>query len=61
MKYAISALLLLFVCSLHGQTGFKYQSVVRDATGEIAANQSVSFRMGVVQDAINNAPVYQEI
>jgi len=57
--------IIIFFClqisqNLLAQTGFKYQAVIRDNAGQILANQSVSMRIGIIQDAINNAVSYQE-
>ncbi len=38
----------------------KYQAIVRDNTGSIIASQSVSFRIGIIQDSINGLLVYSE-
>ena len=39
---------------------FKYQSVVRDNTGEILSNQSVSFRISIHNGSAGGTVVYQE-
>lgn len=39
---------------------FKYQAVARDNTGAIIANQSVSFRMSVIQGTLPGTVVYSE-
>ncbi|RMG79213.1 MAG: hypothetical protein D6714_16745 [Bacteroidetes bacterium] len=52
--------LLILPFLLPAQTGFKYQAVVRDNAGNILSNQSVGFRLGIIQTNINNAPVYTE-
>ena len=50
--------LLIFALTINGQApeAFKYQTVVRDATGQILANQTVTLRM----DLIQTATVYTE-
>ncbi|NQY29871.1 MAG: hypothetical protein HRT69_10405 [Flavobacteriaceae bacterium] len=37
-----------------------YQSVIRDATGDILVNQSVSFRMNIIDATTGNTTVYSE-
>jgi len=61
MKYTLSIIFTLLSFSIIAQSGFKYQTVVRDALGEVAANQTVKFRMGIAQVDMNSTPVYQEI
>lgn len=39
---------------------FNYQAVVRDASGNVLANQSVSFRMSILQSSVDGAAVYVE-
>ena len=39
---------------------FKYQSVVRDNSGNIIVEQLVFFRIGILQDSINGTLVYSE-
>ncbi|MFK8102825.1 MAG: glycosyl hydrolase family 28-related protein [Saprospiraceae bacterium] len=51
----------LFITSfLVAQNGFNYQAVIRDAAGVILSNQSISMRIGMVQENISAAPIYQE-
>ena len=52
--------LLCGIFSAAAQTGFKYQSVIRDGAGEPVANQSVSLRFGIIQGLIGNSPIYTE-
>ncbi len=40
---------------------FKYQTMVRDNTGDIIANQPVSIRIDIIRDSINGASIYSEI
>jgi trimeric autotransporter adhesin len=62
----ISILILLF-CLLtfpvHSQTpaAFKYQAAVRDNSGNILANKSVTFRISILQGGINGSQVYSEL
>ena len=39
---------------------FKYQSVVRDASGNMLQNQMVSFQFTIIQGNLPGTPVYQE-
>ena len=39
---------------------FKYQAVVRDASGNILANQNVSFRMSIYENSTTGIIVYSE-
>ncbi|NND05985.1 MAG: hypothetical protein HKN87_06380 [Saprospiraceae bacterium] len=43
-----------------GPSAMKYQAVVRDASGTIIANQSVSFEIGIVAGAIDGTLTYTE-
>ena len=57
--------LLLFTISvftLNSQVpeAIKYQTVVRDATGQIIPDQNVSFQITVLQGGTSGTPVYQE-
>jgi hypothetical protein len=52
MKKILFFLIIIFVAaglSAQAPQSFKYQTVVRDATGEIKANQSVSFRISILE------------
>ena len=51
---------LLFSFCLFGQTGFKYQAVIRDNGGSILGNQNIGIRFGIIQDNILNPPIYTE-
>lgn len=46
----------------HSQTpqAFKYQAVVRDSTGVLISNQTISIRAAIVADSANGTTVYQE-
>ena len=39
---------------------FKYQAIVRDASGNIISNQLVGFQFTIIQGAATGTPVYQE-
>jgi hypothetical protein len=62
-KLTITSLLIVSTAlSALTQTpqAFKYQTVVRDNTGEIISNQPVSFQIGIIRDSILYAPSYYE-
>ena len=54
--------LILFAIATIAQTpeAFKYQAVARDAGGQILANQSVSFRISILQASASGTSVYSE-
>lgn len=59
----ILLILLLFVSfSSFGQTpkGFKYQAVVRDASGVLVYNQIISIKTSILKDTPNGSVVYSE-
>ena len=64
MKKLIVSLVVISTISLSsfGQApeGFKYQTVVRDASNIILNNQAVGMRMTIQQGSIGGATVYQE-
>lgn len=64
MKKTLSIITLLFltVTLSFGQSpqAFRYQTITRDASGNIIANKFVSFRMSIVQGSITGTTVYQE-
>ena len=39
---------------------FKYQSIVRDASGSMLQNQAVGFQFTIIQGSVNGNAVYQE-
>ncbi len=56
-------LLFFFVCSFAlGQVpqGFNYQGVIRDANGDVLANQNVTLAFGIVNDAGSSSPLFSE-
>ena len=62
MKH-LSFLLFLFISvNLLAQTpgAFSYQAVVRNASGDIVANQNVTFQISILQDSEAGAVVYTE-
>lgn len=40
---------------------FKYQAVARDSTGNVIVNQSVSFKLSIIEDSITGTTVYNEV
>jgi len=64
MKNVIFLLALMSsLCSLKAQPpdAFKYQAVARNAVGEPLINQSVTFRISILQTTSSGTIVYQEI
>ena len=61
-KYYTLFLALIFAGSLMAQTpqSFKYQAVARDASGEVIANQKVSFQISILQGSASGTAVYTE-
>lgn len=59
---AISILIAISVQSIFAQSpqGFNYQAVVRNSSGVILANQSVHFRISLLQGTITGASAYTE-
>lgn len=47
--------------STQAQQSFNYQAVARNSNGVPIANQSIGLQISVIQQDINNNPVYQEI
>lgn len=63
MKYIFLAIGLLMSCiGLFAQApqAFKYQAVARDNSGNLIANQSVGFRISILQNSPTGSPVYSE-
>lgn len=61
--YILSILsLFLFASELSAQTnnGFKYQGVLRDASGNILDGQNVSLNFSIRQQTINGTIIYQQ-
>nr|MBC8488244.1 hypothetical protein [Bacteroidota bacterium] len=61
-KLTLTLSFILVVLALVAQVpqAFKYQAVVRDNSGEILTNQSVSFRIGIHDGSAGGTIVYQE-
>ncbi len=63
MKYLFClSLVILFSISLDAQAPktFKYQAVLRDANGQIRANQNVALQLSIIEGEATNTPVYTE-
>jgi hypothetical protein len=63
MKYIFLAIgLLMSSIGLFAQApqAFKYQAVARDNSGNLIANQSVGFRISILQNSPTGSPVYSE-
>jgi hypothetical protein len=61
--FTLSLLVLAISASIFAQPpqAFKYQAVVRDATGEIISNQSVDIRISIHNETPVGEIIYQEI
>lgn len=63
-KFTLGILIsLIGTLSLFAQVpqAFKYQTVVRDNTGNVMVNQNVSFRMSILQGSITGPSMYTEM
>ncbi|MCB2218977.1 MAG: DUF1566 domain-containing protein [Bacteroidetes bacterium] len=64
MKKITSSILLAilsFVLIAQAPQAFKYQTVVRDNTGNVMTNHNVSFRMSILQGSITGPSMYTEM
>jgi hypothetical protein len=52
--------LLSFLAQSQAPQFFNYQAVVRDATGNLLSNQTISLRISIVQGSLLGTTVYQE-
>ena len=61
-KALISILLFAINISIFAQTpeSFKYQAVIRDATGTVLANQNIGFKLSILQNSEIGTVVYSE-
>ncbi len=61
-KIIFIAFSILFLNNLFAQVpnSFKYQAVVRDASGQIMANKLISLKISILQDEENGSAVYSE-
>ncbi len=63
MKRILLTLILLvtgIILFAQVPTSFNYQAVVRDSQGEVLANQSISFRISILQGSSSGTTVYSE-
>jgi len=53
---------LLFSASIFAQApqSFKYQAIVRDANGQLIANQQIGIQISILKDSVNGYSVYTE-
>ena len=60
LLFILSLMLFAMVAIAQSPEAFKYQAVARDAGGQILANQSVSFRISILQGSASGTSVYSE-
>ncbi len=60
LLFILSLMLFAIATSAQSPEAFKYQAVARDAGGQILANQSVSFRISILQGNASGTSVYSE-
>ncbi len=58
--FILVLLLISFNVLAQAPAAFKYQTVVRDGSGNIVSNQSVSFRISILEGSETGTPVYVE-
>jgi len=54
------AILLTNFAIAQAPQGFNYQAIVRNATGQLIINQSVTVKFNLIQGLVTNAPIYTE-
>ena len=61
-KLIICLFLALFINDIYSQSpnNFTYQSVVRDASGNLMSNEEISFRISILKSSQNGSSVYSE-
>ncbi len=61
-QFVLTSVLFLMATLLMAQvpTGFSYQAVVRNSSGEIIAGKTVKFRLSILPDSPSGVPVYTE-
>lgn len=57
---ALIFLIVTFKSNAQAPLLFKYQTVVRDNSGNIIANQNVSFKISILENSINGNSIYEE-
>jgi hypothetical protein len=63
-KFFLFSLFIFFCFFAFGQSppeSFKYQSIVRDASGNMLQNQAVNFQFTLIQGSTSGNTVYQEV
>ncbi len=60
MKNIIFFLLICSFTYAQVPQGFNYQGVIRDANGDLIANQSITLAFGIITSSENNSPIYTE-
>ncbi|MEM7102793.1 MAG: tail fiber domain-containing protein [Bacteroidota bacterium] len=58
--FTIASILLLLPFSYAQPEAFKYQAAVRDGSGQVMMNQSVNFRINIIQTSFDGPTVYIE-
>ena len=64
MKKTLSLIVLIIIALqafAQAPQAFNYQAIARDSTGNILANQNVSFQISILQDSLNGEAVYTEV
>ena len=61
-KLIICFFLALFINDIYSQSpnNFTYQSVVRDASGNLMSNKEISFRISILRSSQNGSSIYSE-
>ena len=61
-RFTITLILLLSCITLIAQVpaAFSYQAVVRNTSGEVIADKSVSLKISILRDSDTGTPVYVE-
>jgi hypothetical protein len=61
-KFTLTFILFLFAIAMLAQvpSGFSYQAVVRNTSGEVVAGKTVKFKFSILQNSQTGTPVYVE-
>lgn len=60
LTFLITVLLLGVAVSAQSPQSFRYQAVARDNSGNVLANQNVSFRISILSDSVSGTAAYSE-
>lgn len=60
LNFLIIVLLLGVAVSAQSPQSFRYQAVARDNSGNVLANQNVSFRISILSDSVSGTAAYSE-